>query len=150
MTADHTTQPAVGSQVDRGVGRLRTMLDRLEIAAWADGESNRCSRKLRPDWNNPEALVFRSDVEAIAAQAEKVAELKALVEITRSRCAHLEIELAQARASRDGLKEKYDAVVAWMKKHVVLKSGGGGVLTLPTETPNVRAERPQTAAPQPE
>jgi hypothetical protein len=45
-----------------------------------------------------------------APETTPKAELSALLDIARTRCAHLEIELAQARVSRDLFKDKYTKV----------------------------------------
>lgn len=65
------------------------------------------------------------------ANTTPTAELSALVDITRTRNAHLEIELAQARASRDLLKEKYTKVSDWMRAHVRIAADGTVMLVRP-------------------
>lgn len=47
-----------------------------------------------------------------------------IVAITRQRCEHLEIEIAQARISRDKYRSNYEAVEAWMKRHFGVTKAG--------------------------
>ena len=72
----------------------------------------------------------KSSRNASVMHGSPMADLEQLVAITRARCARLEEELAQARASRDLARTKYHQVSEWIKAHIRI-AADGTVLPLP-------------------
>lgn len=59
-------------------------MDQVNAVAWADPRSNRISRKMRPDWVGAEALVYRSDLQCVVTELNRLRD--ALKSIQGKRC----------------------------------------------------------------
>lgn len=80
------------------------------------------------------AMLKQQLVAELSKATEAIGVLTQQLKITQQRIAHLEIELAQARVSRDSFKTKYESVKQWMIEHVQLKPKGGAIVVIePTD-----------------
>ena len=101
----------------------------MKVIAWASATSNRSSRHFRADWLNPIELVDKRDAERCdSCPTTSQAEMQALCDLLQARNRHLEIELAQARSSREVIATKYQIVSDWMIKNVKLRLEKGAIV----------------------
>ena len=90
----------------------------LHTSAGYPQEQRASARRACKNTGTTEMKTKRELEEQITSAQAAIDALIAELAIVRARNAHLEVELAQARVSRDGYAQKYKAVSDWMKEHV--------------------------------